>query len=113
MSGAEETFLDPDAAANGAARLTSTGDNLHTRFVALAARLDTLNGAHPWGNDKPGQTFNKEYLADGGDAPAKLVLDAGKKTVDIVAQLGPKVKSAVDGTVEVDDLVKKWFDTNK
>src|SRR4051794_12380674 len=113
MSEAEETFLDPDAAANGAARLTAAGESLHNKFATLAARVHGPNDAHPWGDDQPGQAFHKEYLAGGDEAPAKVVLEAGKGLVDRVALLGPQVKSAVEGTVEVDDLVKKWFDTGK
>ena len=107
MSGIEETFLDPAATATGAMALTSTGESLSSRFTQLSAKIETLHGAAPWGHDDPGKSFNKDYLD--GEAPAKLTLEGSKNLVERVRQLGPDVRSAVEGTVEMDDLVGKWF----
>ncbi|MFF0150133.1 hypothetical protein [Micromonospora sp. NPDC005203] len=109
MSDADETFLKPDAARAGAQRLGVAGATLASRWAQHAATISSLNASAPWGTDEPGQGFNKHYLEGGDKAPATSVLSGGKTIVDLIKLLGPDVLSAVDGTVEVDDMVDKWF----
>jgi hypothetical protein len=109
MSGNEETFIRPAAVSDGAARLAAAGESLSSRFGQLSAKITGLNNGSPWGDDQPGKEFNKNYLEGGAEAPALTTLDAGKNLVERMSQLGPDVKSAVEGTVEIDDLVKQWF----
>lgn len=109
MSGNEETFVHPEAASDGAGKLATAGESLASRFTQLSAKIKGLNDSKPWGNDQPGTEFNKNYLEGGAEAPATTTLDAGKNLVERVSQLGPDVKEAVEGTAEIDDLVKKWF----
>jgi hypothetical protein len=111
--GLDETFLDPAKAAGGAMQLTHAGENLASTFHRLAGVIEGLNGQKPWGNDQPGKEFNKQYLEGGDEAPAKVTLDAGKQVVERVSQLGPDVREAIEGTVEMDDLVAKWFGGDK
>ena len=113
MSNGEETFVNPDGASSGASQLTSAADNLARRFKQLSGTIDGMNTGKPWGDDEPGKTFFKEYLESGAESSAAVTLDAGHKLVETMAELGPGVKSAVEGTVEVDDLFKKWFDGGK
>ncbi len=109
MSDARSTFLDPAGAAAGASRLTAAGQTLSGSLSRIAGTIDTLNGKKPWGTDDVGKKFNENYLEAGAEAPAALVLSAGAQIVERVRLLGPDVKSAVEGTVETDDLVAKWF----
>ncbi|MET8148610.1 hypothetical protein ACIBSW_35260 [Actinoplanes sp. NPDC049668] len=113
MSGVDDTFLDPAKAAGGAVQLTHAGEALSSNFNRLAGVIEGLNGQQPWGNDDPGKQFNKQYLEGGDEAPAKVMLDAGKQVVERVSQLGPDVREAIEGTVEMDDLVAKWFGGDK
>ncbi len=76
-------------------------------FRQLVGKIDGLNNAKPWGTDQPGDEFNKNYLGD--KAPAKTVLTEGKKAIDKLHGLGTDVASAVEGTVDTDDLISKWF----
>ncbi|ASW57110.1 hypothetical protein [Plantactinospora sp. KBS50] len=107
MSEEEETFVHPVAARNAASNLNTAGQQLAGRWAQLVGRIDELNGAKPWGTDQPGTEFNKNYLDD--KAPAKNVLTDGKELVDRFQGLGVDVASAVDGTVDTDDLISKWF----
>ncbi|GAB1640878.1 hypothetical protein [Krasilnikovia sp. MM14-A1259] len=113
MSGVDDTFLDPAKAAGGAMQLTHAGEDLSSSFHRLAGVIDKLNGAKPWGTDDPGNQFNKQYLENGAEAPAAAMLTGGKKVVDLVGRLGPDVRDAIEGTVEMDDLVAKWFGDDK
>lgn len=109
MSDEQETYVQSDRAIDAAGKLTIAGQTLSSRFSQLSATIEGLNNSQPWGDDQPGKEFNKNYLEGGDEAPARTTLVAGKNLVERVGQLGPDVKSAVDGTVELDDLVKKWF----
>lgn len=109
MSGTGQTFLDPEDAAAGASRLAAAGQTLSSSLSGIAGTINSLNTAAPWGTDDVGKKFNEGYLEGGAEAPAALVLSAGAQIVERVRQLGPDVKSAVEGTVETDDLVAKWF----
>jgi hypothetical protein len=109
MSGIDETFVNPEDAADGAGKLTTVGESLSSRFSQFSAKIEGLNASKPWGDDQPGTEFNKHYLDGGDEAPATTTLSAGKNLVERVSQLGPDVKDAVEGTAEIDDLVKKWF----
>ncbi|AEB47780.1 MULTISPECIES: hypothetical protein [Micromonospora] len=107
MTELRETFVKPDAALEGASTLSAAGARLAARWKGLAGTINTLNGGHPWGDDEPGQAFNKDYL--GGEQPAQKVLDLAAGVVPVVEQMGPTVKGAVEGTVDVDDMVKTLF----
>ncbi|MEU4680152.1 hypothetical protein [Micromonospora sp. NPDC023737] len=109
MSDPNETFVNPDGARDGARQLGAAGHTLASRWAQHAATISSLNASAPWGTDDPGKEFNKHYLEGGDDAPATNVIGGGKTIVDLVKVLGPDVTSAVDGTVEVDDMVDKWF----
>lgn len=113
MSEVQDTFLDPERAAGGAVQLTQAGQDLVSSFGRIAAKIDGLNAAKPWGDDAPGKEFNKNYLEGGEEAPATVVLTAGKAVADRIGQLGPDVREAILGTVEMDDLVGKWFGGNE
>ncbi|WP_433530399.1 hypothetical protein ACQPYA_30300 [Micromonospora sp. CA-263727] len=108
MTELQDTFVKPDAALEGANTLGAAGARLALRWQGLAARIETLNGGQPWGTDEPGNEFNKSYLG-GEDQPAQKVLDMAGDLVPVVEQLGPTVKGAVEGTVDVDDMVKTLF----
>ncbi|MFI7026219.1 hypothetical protein [Micromonospora sp. NPDC049900] len=108
MSELRETFVKPDAALDGANQLGSAGALLAMRFRSAAATIETLNGGRPWGDDEPGNEFNKNYLG-GDDQPAQKVLDMGHGLVPVVELLGPTVKGAVEGTVDVDDMTRVLF----
>ena len=107
MTELRETFVKPDAAMEGADTLSAAGARLAARWQGLASTIDTLNAARPWGDDEPGKEFNKSYLD--GDQPAQKVLDLTADIVPVVEQMGPTVKGAVEGTVDVDDMVKTLF----
>lgn len=109
MSDLQRTFLDPAGASAGASRLTQAGQTLSSSLSRIAGTIGTLHTAAPWGTDDVGKEFNKNYLEAGAEAPAALVLSASAQITERVRQLGPDVKSAVEGTVETDDLVAKWF----
>ena len=104
----DETVVNPAATKDGASQLTTVGESLSSKFHRLKGTIDALNAAQPWGDDDPGKEFNKNYLG-GDDAPAQMTLDAGKNVIDRVAMLGPDVKSSVEGTLELDEMVAKWF----
>ncbi|MEV2241792.1 hypothetical protein [Micromonospora sp. NPDC049891] len=108
MSELRETFVKPDAALEGANELGAAGARLATTWQNLAATIGTLNGDRPWGDDEPGNEFNKNYLG-GDDQPAQRVLDLAADLVPLVEVLGPTVKGAVEGTVDTDDMVKTLF----
>ncbi|TCB90685.1 hypothetical protein E0H26_26750 [Micromonospora zingiberis] len=107
MTELRETFVRPDGALEGANSLSAAGAQLAARWQGLAATIGTLNGDRPWGDDEPGNEFNKGYL--GGEQPAQKVLDLAADIVPVVEQLGPTVKGAVEGTVDLDDMVKALF----
>ncbi|GIJ29646.1 hypothetical protein Vqi01_48080 [Micromonospora qiuiae] len=108
MSELRETFVKPDAALDGANGLGAAGARLAARWRGLAATIGALNAGEPWGADEPGKEFNKNYL--GGDGqPAQKVLDMGHEIVPVVEQMGPTVKGAVEGTVDVDEMTSKLF----
>lgn len=104
----DNTAVNPTQALNGAARLTHVGDSLLSRWHGMRARIEALNGDHPWGNDEPGKQFNKNYL-EGQHPPATNVLDAGESMVIAVSKLGEQVKEGVQGTADLDDLIATWF----
>ncbi|PZG20396.1 hypothetical protein C1I95_09615 [Micromonospora craterilacus] len=108
MTELRETFVKPDAAVDGANTLGAAGARLAQRWQGLAATIGTLNGDRPWGDDEPGNEFNKSYLG-GEDQPAQKVLDMAADIVPVVELMGPTVKGAVEGTVDVDDMVKTLF----
>ncbi|NGM15732.1 hypothetical protein O3597_26755 [Verrucosispora sp. WMMA2044] len=108
MSELRETFVKPDAALEGANELGAAGARLAMTWQNLAATIGTLNGGRPWGDDEPGNEFNKNYLG-GDDQPAQRVLDLTADLVPLVEVLGPTVKGAVEGTVDTDDMVKTLF----
>ncbi|QOC89822.1 hypothetical protein [Micromonospora craniellae] len=108
MSELRETFVRPDAALDGADQLSAAGAALATRFRNAAARIETLNGGRPWGDDEAGNEFNKNYLG-GESQPAQKVLDMGHGLVPVVDLLGPTVKGAVEGSVDVDDMTRTLF----
>ncbi|MDG4794489.1 hypothetical protein [Micromonospora sp. WMMD1082] len=108
MSELRETFVKPDAALEGANSLGAAGSRLAMNWQNLSATIETLNGEKPWGDDEPGNEFNKDYLG-GDDQPATLVLGMAADLVPLVEVLGPTVKGAVEGSVDVDDMVKTLF----
>lgn len=108
MSDSHETIVNPSATRGGAGALAAAGDTLAGRWTTLSSTINSLNSAKPWGTDQAGEEFNKNYLA-GDEPPATLTLDAGKKLVERMQQLGPDIAGAVDGTVDVDDMVDGWF----
>ncbi|GIJ35699.1 hypothetical protein ACN26Z_00925 [Verrucosispora sp. WMMD703] len=110
MSDLRETFVKPDAALEGANELGAAGARLAAAWSNVAATINTLNAARPspWGDDEPGNEFNKNYLG-GDDQPAQRVLDLAADLVPLVEVLGPTVKGAVEGTVDTDDMVKTLF----
>lgn len=109
----DETNLDAPAAKEGARKLTSAGSTLGSAWRSAQAQINALNAEAPWGTDKNGQEFNKHYLEGGAESPAGLTLKAAGDLVDRLEKLGPDIQSAVDGTVDADDLTAKWFKGNK
>ncbi|MTK04952.1 hypothetical protein [Micromonospora sp. CP22] len=107
MSELRDTFVKPDAALEGANELGAAGAQLASAWSNVGAAINTLNGGKPWGDDEPGNEFNKNYL--GGDQPAQQVLDLLADLVPLVEVLGPTVKGAVEGTVDTDEMVKTLF----
>ncbi|MFB9239368.1 hypothetical protein ACFFWC_28175 [Plantactinospora siamensis] len=107
MSDDQEMFLNPTDARHAASHLNTAGQHLASKWAQLTGQIEKLNGEKPWGTDQPGDEFNKNYL--GGKAPAKSILTDGKKVVDKVQGLGVDVASSVDGTVDDDQLIAKWF----
>ncbi|MBX7270181.1 hypothetical protein KIF24_31930 [Micromonospora sp. Llam7] len=110
MTELQETFVKPDAALEGANHLGAAGARLATAWSNLSGTITALNGGKPspWGDDEPGNAFNKDYLG-GEDQPAQRVLEMGAELIPVVELLGPTVKGAVEGTVDVDDMVKTLF----
>lgn len=114
MSELSETFVNPDSALSGARQLHVSVNNLATKWATLSATIHKLNESKPWGTDEVGNEFNKNYLKDGSDdAPANSVVTAGGKIVERMQFLGMDVADAVHGTVDLDDLIGKWFGGNK
>lgn len=107
MSDAKETFVNPSGAKSGAAEFTSTAESMYSTWSQAASTIRALNGDQPWGHDDPGKEFNKNYLA--GEGFANQALDGGDAVMKKLREIGPGVTSAVDGTVEVDDVIAKWF----
>ncbi|GIJ79977.1 hypothetical protein SAMN05443287_11776 [Micromonospora phaseoli] len=108
MTELRETFVKPDEALEGANHLGAAGARLAMTWQNLAGTIETLNEGRPWGDDEPGNEFNKSYLG-GEDQPADKVLKLTADLVPLVEVLGPTVKGAVEGTVDVDDMVKTLF----
>ncbi|RIV34358.1 hypothetical protein [Micromonospora radicis] len=108
MSELRETFVKPEAALDAANTLGAAGARLAYAWQGLAARIETLNGDEPWGDDEPGKEFNKHYLGGEGQ-PAAQVLKVAGGVVPVVELMGPTVKGAVEGTVDVDDMVRTLF----
>jgi hypothetical protein len=106
---ADETDLDAPGAQEGARKLTATGKTLGSVWRSAEARINALNAEAPWGNDGNGEKFNEHYLKGGDQSPAGLTLKAAGDLVDRLERLGPEIKSAVDGTVETDELTATWF----
>ncbi len=109
MSEARETHVQPDGALSGAQELSAAGQRLAAKWADLSGKIKALNDARPWGDDKAGNEFNKEYLA--GEAPAALTLQAGTDLMPVFRNLGGDVIQAVKGTVDYDGLISKWFKT--
>ncbi len=108
MTELRETFVKPDPALDGANTLGAAGARLAGGWRSISARIETLNAGKPWGDDEPGNEFNKNYLG-GDDQPAKQVLDMAGSVVPVVEKMGPTAKGAVEGTVDTDDMVKTLF----
>lgn len=113
MSG--NTDINPEAAADGARRLTTAADAAQTSWTAAAARIAALHAERPWGNDTAGQAFDTAYFQDGDGTGAATMIgegDGGGGThVKRLAELGPGVLSMVNETVSADELVASWFKT--
>jgi hypothetical protein len=109
MTGERETFVHPVNAKVGAKNLSAAGHRFWAKWAALKSKIEGLNGQRPWGDDEPGRKFSEQYT--GGDNPAKLTLEAGDSCAVIFKDLGDDVVQAVDGTMDNDDLIEKWFKT--
>lgn len=115
MTETQETFVDLDGAIKGAVGLRHAGQDIAGRAKAAMDAIAGFHESKPWGNDDPGKEFHKSYLevpadaAEGAEPAATGVLNGGKQMIDLVAQLGPDVLTAIDGTKELDEIVAKWF----
>lgn len=110
MSQPDETHIESTTAAkDGAKQLWLSGEDIHTVFTSAASTIEALNAAAPWGTDDPGKEFNKNYLDGGDEAPATMTLKAGRSVIDQARTLGPSIGMAIDGSVDVDELVDTWF----
>jgi hypothetical protein len=104
----EETSVNGPAALDGAKRITAVGDALDAKWKGIKSRIEGLNAAAPWGTDEPGDKFSEHYLK-GNSGPAKNVLDATDKMVQRMYDLGPQIYDGVKGTMDLDELIGKWF----
>lgn len=99
-----ETFISPEAAMDGGARLMITGTNFETRWNAIKARIVTLNDGKPWGNDEVGQEFVKVYQpAPDAEGGAGAVISGISDLAAVLKEIGPSVIHAVKGSLQTDD----------
>lgn len=103
----DEVFLNPDAVKKGASNLGSAADALSQAWKTFSSTTTSLHASNPWGDDEPGEQFNKQYMA--GEAVATKVIDATGEMVGTARRLGPQVGFCVDGTVDADDFVANMF----
>jgi hypothetical protein len=105
----DETNLDAPGAQEGARKLSAAGKNLASAWRTVSAQINSLNAEAPWGHDGNGDKFNEHYLKGGDESPAGMTLKAAGDLIERLERLGPEIKSAVDGTVDADDLTATWF----
>jgi hypothetical protein len=108
---ARETFVHPTNATAGARSLSSTGSSFWNRWTELKARIEGLNEDRPWGDDEPGRRFSEQYTGGEEGNAAQMTLDAAHSQALILKDLGGDVIEAVNGTMDSDELIEKWFKT--
>lgn len=102
------TFVNKTAALDAAKVLDAAGNTAWNNWIRLLGDISDANGRAPWGNDEPGKEFNKNYLA--GKAPADQILQMMMLLMPKFHTLGQDVTDAINGTVDTDGLISKWFD---
>jgi hypothetical protein len=103
----DETLVNATATKDGAKQMHFAGQRLASQWAQLKTTIESLNGQKPWGDDEPGNQFNKDYL--NGEHYATSTLEATAELVELMKDLGGQVAMSVDGSLEVDDLVASWF----
>jgi hypothetical protein len=101
----DRTRVDVASAHIAAKRLTALANGLAQSWAASRTQISGLHAQRPWGNDEPGQEFDKNYSKGlSPDSPAAKALEVGDGLVTRLQKLGPLVRSAVDGVVTADEL---------
>ncbi|WFE25961.1 hypothetical protein O7623_21705 [Solwaraspora sp. WMMD791] len=109
MTDPQQTFVDPDLVRPAGAVLGGAVERLSGEWTRLTATIRGLNAARPWGDDEAGRAFNEHYLDGGDEAPAAVTLDAGDELIAAIDDVGVRIVSSVDGTVDDDDAVSTSF----
>ena len=99
-SSGEQVEVDAQQVANGAAQLDTAAGTLQAAWRQRIAAIEGLHAAAPWGGDEAGSTFAGTY---GGGGALDLPARAGH-TVEEVAELGGKVRTAAQNSLSADEL---------
>jgi hypothetical protein len=112
----KETFVKPGRALQGANDLAAAGSSFYAKWTRLSGTITTLSSTtNPiWGNDEPGKKFAEQYVGDGnsgdgGSNVAQMTIDSTASIAPVLRDLGGDVKKAIQGTMDTDDLIDKWF----
>ena len=87
---------NPDAALETSAELTGAGKRLAAAVDSAIARIEAIESSNPWGNDEPGQAFQRS-LGDTGDIKAAM-----RSVGEGVAGFGAIATGGVERIVEID-----------
>lgn len=103
------SFDNPTAALDEAAALTAAGDAAWHSWVRVLDEISVTHARQPWGDDEAGAEFNLNYLS--GTASAAQLLATLAEVMPLLRGLGRDVTGAINGTVDTDELIAKWFAT--
>ena len=96
----EQVFVDPQQVSDGAAQLDTASATLRAAWQERIAAIEGLHAARPWGADEAGSTFSGSYADSGAqDLPTRVA-----PTVEQVAALGGKVRTAAQNSLSADEL---------
>ncbi|HZN76650.1 MAG TPA: hypothetical protein VFC00_33920 [Micromonosporaceae bacterium] len=102
MPDPQETFVDTQAALDGASRLTEISSEFSGAWSGIKGRIEDLHAEAPWGTDEVGTEFASKYMPGGEEAGATGVVTGTDNLSQTLGQVGPSITDAVNGTVQTD-----------
>ncbi len=93
---------DPEGVKRNANLLASAGKDATGPVHAALQKVQSHEAAKPWGNDKAGQEFHKNYVQAGDDGtPANAAVQKG------AAGMGPALQTLGENVVKVINAYEK------